>query len=171
MPVLHRLVRLDQAAVIRLSESRTKGLNVLMKAATRAADGEVWAMLGIVLSILSNDGLVLFGRLAVAFAIELTGYVTIKKLACRPRPFITLPEVVRLIAPPDEFSFPSGHTAGAFVALVVIGNSLGVLAVPLALLACLVGLSRVYLGVHYPSDVVAGALLGSIAGAVSVALV
>ncbi len=166
--LVHRLIRLDQAAVLRLSGSRNDAMSAVMKAATRAGDGELWAALGIILSIFTDNGLLLFGQLLVAFALELTAYAVVKKLASRPRPFAALPGVVRLIAPPDEFSFPSGHTAGAFVMLSVVGHALSVLAVPLALLACLVGLSRVYLGVHYPSDVLAGAALGSASGILSI---
>ena len=61
-----------------------------------------------------------------------------------------------LIAPPDEFSFPSGHTAAAFVMVTVIGMHFvagGVLLLPVAMT---IGVSRVYPGVHYPSDVLAG---------------
>jgi undecaprenyl-diphosphatase len=62
---------------------------------------------------------------------------------------------------PDSASFPSGHTASAVAFAAAVGPSLPAAAVPLGLLACAVGYSRVHTGVHYPGDVIAGALLGT----------
>jgi len=61
---------------------------------------------------------------------------------------------------PQSASFPSGHTASAVAFASAVGTALPATAVPLGLLACAVGYSRVHTGVHYPSDVAAGAVLG-----------
>ena len=71
-----------------------------------------------------------------------------------------LSDAVRHIVPPDEFSFPSGHAAGAVVVAAIISAFLPVAGLIACLYACLVGYSRVALGVHYPGDVLAGAILG-----------
>jgi undecaprenyl-diphosphatase len=97
-----------------------------------------------------------------AFALELSLYYLIKKNVRRPRPFHRLNGVRALIVPPDEFSFPSGHTGAAILLAVVLTAALPVLAPWVFVWAALVGLSRVYLGVHYPGDVLAGIALGVI---------
>jgi undecaprenyl-diphosphatase len=72
---------------------------------------------------------------------------------------------------PDRGSFPSGHTLHAVMAVVVTASLVPVVAPVLAFVAFLIALSRVVLGVHYPSDVFAGAALGGIMGSVFLALV
>ena len=84
----------------------------------------------------------------------------IKELVGRVRPPVADPNVIALGALPDTPSFPSGHATTAFAAAAAIGALHPRLRVPLYALAALVGLSRIYLGVHYTLDVVAGAALG-----------
>jgi undecaprenyl-diphosphatase len=103
-----------------------------------------------------------------AFALELSLYYLIKKNVRRPRPFHHLKGVQALIVPPDEFSFPSGHTGGAFLLAVILTAALPALAPFVFTWATLVGLSRVYLGVHYPGDVLAGLALGVISANVGI---
>lgn len=85
----------------------------------------------------------------------------IKPLAARPRPCDLFPAIELLIRRPASYSFPSGHSASSFSAAVVLfhGNRrLGILAL---LLAALIAFSRVFLFVHFPTDILTGALLGS----------
>ncbi len=97
-----------------------------------------------------------------AFLLELSLYYLIKKNVRRPRPFNRLKGVRALIVPPDEFSFPSGHTGAAFLLAVVLTAALPALGPWVFAWAVLIGISRVYLGVHYPGDVLAGLALGTI---------
>ncbi len=106
---------------------------------------------------------------------------SLKRLFARVRPWQSL-EGIRVVNPPTDFSFPSGHSAGSFAFLVfvalVLTRSIGpntsprerllrrVAAVLAVLLASLVGLSRIALGVHFPGDVLAGAILGTSTAAV-----
>lgn len=84
-----------------------------------------------------------------------------KHTIARLRPFETVEELRVLIEPPDDFSFPSGHTAVSFAAAAsVFFSGYKIAAVVLFIFASLVGCSRLYLGVHYLTDVLAGAAIG-----------
>ena len=96
----------------------------------------------------------------VAFSIELPLYKVLKHGIKRDRPCKVLSGVHPRISPSDLFSFPSGHTAAAFLIATLIGHSFTVLLVPVFIWALLVGVSRIYLGVHYPSDIIAGLFIG-----------
>lgn len=98
--------------------------------------------------------------LAAAFAVERPLYALLKRGLKRNRPAQALPGFESFVVPADQFSFPSGHTSGAFLVATTAGGLLPVLALPLYLWAALVGMSRVFLGVHFPSDIAAGALMG-----------
>jgi len=85
----------------------------------------------------------------------------IKRIANRPRPYISLQNIKEFKIPFEPHSFPSGHTTAIFSLVVTLNFYLPACGLILILLATLVGISRVYLGVHYPSDVLMGGLLGS----------
>jgi len=99
---------------------------------------------------------------SAAIVIELAGQTALKFKARRKRPFISLPQIKTLMKAPDKFSFPSGHTAGAFMMATLFQYFYPALSIPLYSTASAIGFSRVYNGVHYPSDVLAGTFLGII---------
>jgi undecaprenyl-diphosphatase len=101
-----------------------------------------------------------FAAFFFSFAIELTVYRLVKQLVKRPRPCHRLGGPLNLVEPQDFFSFPSGHTAGAFVIALSVTYCYPSLSIPIYFWATLIGFSRIYLGVHYPTDVLAGACLG-----------
>lgn len=107
--------------------------------------------------------------IGVAVAVILAwvfGEMTIKPLVARPRPFMADPSISLVIPPPSGFSFPSGHSASSVAAVVVIWHFVSSWRVKVgsALLAGCIAFSRMYLLVHYPSDVAAGVLLGIAVG-------
>jgi len=95
-----------------------------------------------------------------AFAIELPLYLILKNAIKRRRPDDVITEFVAFLVPSDKFSFPSGHTAAGFVMATLTFFYYPSFAVLAYTLATLIGISRVLIGVHFPSDIVAGALLG-----------
>ncbi|MER6163211.1 phosphatase PAP2 family protein [Streptomyces violaceorubidus] len=108
------------------------------------------------------------GALAVASAsTNLLG----KRLVHRARPDREAARVTvdRYVPMPESASFPSGHTAAAVAFATAVGVVLPEAAVPLGVLACAVGYSRVHTGVHYPGDVAAGAVLGVASAAAALA--
>lgn len=104
----------------------------------------------------------------LAAAALLTSFVInnliIKNLVARPRPWVDVEGLRILISKPADYSFPSGHTSSSFAAAVVIYknrlNGYSQIGIAALFLALGIGLSRLYLGVHYPSDVLCGAVSG-----------
>ncbi len=98
--------------------------------------------------------------------------VTLKNLVARVRPYEVVPDLMCIIEKQHSFSFPSGHTCASFAAAFALYKTLprrwGIACL---VLAALISLSRLYVGVHYPSDVLAGAAVGIFAGWAGTALV
>lgn len=128
---------------------------------SKTGDGYLYFALGMLLWAFEREHGELFLYTALmAYGLELPVYVVMKKLFRRPRPCDLLSDMFVHVKPSDKFSLPSGHTAAAWLMASII-----VYFYPdFALLACswamLIGLSRILLGVHYPTDVLAGMLLG-----------
>ena len=122
--------------------------------------GAIWILIAIVAAIrLRRVGpfLLTLASVGVADLIALA----LKRLTSRPRPSVTYPEPEALVRTPLDLSFPSGHAATSFAAAVVLAAYVPRLAPALFTLAVLIAFSRVYVGVHYPVDVIAGAVLGA----------
>jgi undecaprenyl-diphosphatase len=167
---LSRIARLDEEIFLRLGALRPRWLVRLMRSLTHLGDPTGWIAIGLFVGCAGPQGprralLLGAGALLATLLSQL-----LKRWCRRPRPSARLVQFVALVDNPDAFSFPSGHTSAAFavaVALVGQGGGLG----PLSFcLACAIGFSRIYLGAHYPLDVMAGALLGCVAGGAARAL-
>jgi undecaprenyl-diphosphatase len=135
--------------------------------------GDFWAgWIFIIILIMINREAILSGLRLGLFSSLIYGctsgaHSAIRYLVDRPRPFIDHEVIVRLPylahSPPTDPSLPSGHTVIAFMIATIASceiKNIGKYKFILYGVACLVGFSRIYLGVHYPSDVVVGALLG-----------
>ncbi|MBX3186485.1 MAG: phosphatase PAP2 family protein [Labilithrix sp.] len=121
------------------------------------------------------------GSLSAVLAVTAIVVFVLKAIVKRKRPYLVVPDVhPRVFEAPTDFSFPSGHAAGSFafatfVAVVLLsaeGSRAARIAIGVALLSVAlgVGISRCALGVHFPGDVAAGALLGGTAGAIGARL-
>ena len=139
---------------------------------SRLGDGVFWYVLIGVLALFGGTrGAHAALHMSLVGIVSATLYRVLKRWTRRPRPFRTHADITAYIAPLDEFSFPSGHTlhaVGFTLVAVAWFPWLAALLVPFALL---VALSRVALGVHYPSDVLAATLIGCVLAQVSWLLV
>lgn len=133
--------------------------------------GELWILFGVLLLVrrpTRKAGLAML--LALLFYL-LAGDMILKPLFARPRPCDLNPLVQLLVARPNGHSFPSGHTSSAFAAAGALFFQNRRLGVPALVLAAFIGFTRLYLYVHFPTDVLAGVVLGLALGAAASALV
>lgn len=140
-------------------------LDTVMPAVTALGNGGVlWLALAAVLLLrpqTRRTGWMLLGTLALE---SVCCNLLLKPLVARPRPFALEPGVQLLIATPGDFSFPSGHTAAGFAVASALYFGKSRLWLPALAAAALIAFSRLYLYVHYPTDVLAGAVLGAACG-------
>lgn len=122
--------------------------------------GFVWIILGVILLIIPRTRK---GGLHVLLAMAVThllGNVILKNVIARPRPCGVDTSVRLLIPYPSEYSFPSGHTSNGFAAAVSVFMNYRKPGVAALLVAGIIGFSRMYLFVHYPTDILGGIVLG-----------
>lgn len=138
--------------------------NVVMPIVSNAGEnGLIWFVVALLLYLSGpKTRRTSFLMLLALFVSFLLGEEILKHIFQRPRPFLSLEGVNLLITSPGSFSFPSGHTANAFASSLVIARKIPRLAWPVLLLAVIMAFSRVYVGVHYPLDILGGALLGAL---------
>lgn len=161
--MLHFINNLDGTILLFIQQyMRVSILTPIFKLITNMGNGGlIWLVIICVLLLFKKTrmtGLIALFTLAVCFIIN---NEILKNIIVRPRPFNMLTQLQVLILRPNDYSFPSGHTANSFAVAGVFyyyGNKKwGIAAL---IFAGLIGFSRLYLGVHYPSDVLCGALLG-----------
>lgn len=122
--------------------------------------GFVWLAIAVGISGFSWSRPWLWTRVGAAILIAESVSGGLKEWIERDRPAVADPEPETLVALPATYSFPSGHATVSFACATVLALAVPRLAVPLFALATLISFSRVYVGVHYPLDVLAGAVLG-----------
>ena len=131
-------------------------------AATRAGDGWLWYVIGLI--ALLFGGAERFAAVAAAGSAAIAGigiFVFLKRVSGRQRPCEYEPHVWANLLPPDQFSFPSGHTITAFAVAVALGRFYPLFAGELLFCAAAIATSRILLGMHFLSDVAVGALIGT----------
>lgn len=156
---LARLVALDDRLLRRLVRSRRSRATFLLRVLCRLYDPDM-VVLAVAIALFSPALVDLADRAALALLITSAIVVIVKRAVRRRRPSLD----IQMSVPPDRFSFPSGHTAAAFSVAVAMSGVAPMLLPPLLLVAIVVGYGRMYLGVHYPLDVGAGAAVGLLTG-------
>jgi undecaprenyl-diphosphatase len=162
MTTWKRLLAWDERALVWFMRVQRPATIALLRRITHLGDAQVWVFTALVLAAAGSGTLAV--RLGAATGLSALVAQLVKRLSKRRRPSAGIPGFIALVANPDAFSFPSGHTAAAVSAAIAWageGQWLGALA---AGLAALVGASRVALGAHYPLDVAVGALIGLACG-------
>ena len=124
--------------------------------------GAIWIIMALVMALFRKtrvSGFRMFLCVAISWVIS---DLVLKNLVARPRPYETLDGLVTLIAPLPSYSFPSGHACSSFAAATALTMLFPEYGVWAYLPAILIAISRVYVGVHYPTDVIVGSILGTV---------
>jgi len=169
---LVNLLHWDERACTRLNRAlRYPSLRHVFRTISRLGDGVFWyaLMLALLVRAPREAALPVLHMLLAGVACTAL-YRTLKRGTLRPRPFQVHAHINAGIAPLDRFSFPSGHTLHAVAFTWVALSYYPALAPLLVPFTALVAASRVTLGLHYPTDVIAGALLGAAIAVGSLAL-
>ncbi|MGC4001071.1 MAG: phosphatase PAP2 family protein [Anaeromyxobacter sp.] len=162
---LQRILSFDEALLVAVQRYRNPVRTLVARTLTRLGDASSWTVGGLAcLATMTELGVHLGLRLATASGLATLASQALKRSLTRARPDSAIAGFEALAQNPDKFSFPSGHTAAAFAVAVAFAGEPFALGPLFLLLATGIGLSRVYLGAHYPLDVAAGGTLGVLAG-------
>lgn len=161
------LMAMDGGVLLWIQDNLRGLLDPVVRAYTHLGDaGMLWIILTVLLLIprrTRKAGVV--SAIALLLSLLCTN-VVLKHLVARPRPWLDVAGLIPLVAEHDPNSFPSGHTSAALAAACAWWRTLPAkwMRVGTMVLAVLMGLSRLYVGVHYPTDVLAGAVVGVFCG-------
>lgn len=171
-PALERLQRYDAWLCLHMNRALRYALLLhFFRAVSWLGNGIFWYALMLAL-LVQNGATAALPVLHMAFvgAVCTAAYQMVKRGTVRPRPYRALQGVAFGAVPLDRFSFPSGHTLHAVGFTIVATSHYPALAAPLVAFTVLTAASRVVLGLHYPSDVVAGAALGALIAGMSLGI-
>ncbi len=165
LKMIDTLIKLDGDILLWIQDNlRADWLDPIIKAITYLGNGGIfWILVCILLMLIKKTratGAVCSCSLAVTFLIN---NLILKNVIARVRPYEAIESLTRIIGAQSDFSFPSGHSGASFaVAVVIFMEMPKKYGIPAVILAFLIALSRLYVGVHYPSDVIAGIATGTV---------
>lgn len=161
------LLQLDSSILTGIQEMlRNEVLDPVMVFITHLGDaGMIWILFSVLLLLPSKTRAVGIASLCALAGSYLINNLLLKNLVSRVRPYEVIDGLTALVEWQKDLSFPSGHAGSSFACAVVLSRMLPKrLGIPALVLAVLISLSRLYVGVHYPSDVLAGAFTGIVIG-------
>lgn len=166
------LFEIDRAIMLFVQSLRLPVLNEIMKFITTIGNaGIVWFVLIALLLIFKKTRRVGFDMLLSLAVCWVFSNLIVKPIVARTRPYVAIPELSVLVKFPSDFSFPSGHACSSFACAYVGGRSFKKkYGVAVWALAVLIAVSRIYVGVHYLTDILVGAAIGGFGGALVYAL-
>lgn len=158
------ITRRDYSVMRRLNHWQApRWIRLWAMAATRAGDGWLWYAMGLVILLFGGEQRFIAAACAAAAAgTGIALFLRLKRLTGRRRPCAIEPHCWATLLPPDQFSFPSGHTITAFSVSVTLIHFYPSLTAGLLFCAISIAASRVILGMHFLSDVLAGAAIGTL---------
>ena len=127
--------------------------------------GTIWIIISLVLIFIPKTKKIgVMSGIALILSLIFINII-LKNMVASPRPFTEIENLVCLVSKPREYSFPSGHASSSFASAVIFLKKLKKrYSIPLFLLAVMIAFSRLYIGVHYPTDVLCGAIFGTLIG-------
>ena len=150
---------------------RNEVLDVVMPIITSLGNGgAIWIIITAILLIFNKTRNYGYMSVIALILCLLIGNLALKPFIARTRPFDINKVIDIIINKPKDFSFPSGHTMSSFAVATVLfymDRKIGIIAL---ILAILIGFSRLYLYVHFPSDVIVGMILGILVGIIAILL-
>jgi undecaprenyl-diphosphatase len=172
MKLLVSAMRFDNLFLLSIFQlNDKKSVSTILPRVSHSANGYYYPLIPALIFPFDQDkALSFFITGLISFAIELPLCTILKHVIKRNRPCEALDHIYYRVLPEDRFSLPSGHTSAAFVITVLLSHFYPLLILPSVIWASLVGVSRIYLGVHYPTDVLIGMAIGIISGVSGIAL-
>lgn len=161
--MLHFLSELDSGILLWIQEYlRNPVLTPILKVITTLGNGgAIWILLTLLMLILPKTRKVGCMMTTALLGTLLINNILLKNLVARTRPYEVIEGLTYIVKRPKEFSFPSGHAGSSFAAASIMLRRLPKrYGIPAFVLAILIALSRLYVGVHYPSDVLFGVISG-----------
>ena len=172
--MLRLIAKIDDSIINKFAKQRktdSRKINFLKFISNISNGGFIWLLLATVLVLIPDTreyGLaILIGSLIYFFV----GLLLIKKTTRRKRPYEKNRRLILYTSKPKTSSFPSGHTALAFLSVAALFELSRIAGILAFLFACLIAYSRIFLLLHYPTDVLGGAILGSVIGILCAAVI
>ena len=167
--MLERIQTWDDKVLLSLAQKRTPALNKLMVTVTSMGNnGYIWFAMAVPMLLINKMRLTGCTVLVAMIFEWLLCEITIKNIVRRVRPCKKDFESYLLIKNPPQYSFPSGHSAASFAVSTAMYFTCQYLFVPFLIFAFLIAFSRIYIMVHYPTDVIVGAIAGVFCGIAAV---